>query len=405
MPTPSSISRSGCSVADLDPRVAHIHLPQDNVSDDRYRLLRWTVDAGDVVAEGDVLGEFETSKSVFELPSPCGGFFHPLFAADQEVAVGALVAVVSPEALGAEQLAELAGVSAGVASGDLETSAAGGEAAHSGQPVGSEAATDGPRFSRGAEELIASEGLERSAFDGLGLVRRQDVERYLAGSAEPARRAGAVGPPRVLGSHVVVIGAGGHSKTLLDLLTELRSYRVRGVLDRGVPVGQNVGGHLVIGPDTDAELAELHAQGLRLAVNGVGGITDRTLRAQVWERLKEAGFGLPTLVHPAAMVDHSARLGEGAQVLAGAYVGADAVIGDNCIVNTGAIVAHDCVVGDHTHLAPGSTLAGGVTVGQNCLVGMGASVYLGRSIGADSIITNGVHVFSDVAEGEVLRAR
>jgi sugar O-acyltransferase (sialic acid O-acetyltransferase NeuD family) len=264
------------------------------------------------------------------------------------------------------------------------------------------------RFSKAAEALIAEHGIDRTHFAGFGLVRGSDVERHLAGASTPssatmpAQRPAAM-PAQVRGSAIVIIGAGGHAKMILDLLTELRSFQVVGLLDDGVAAGQLVNGQRVLGPASPEQLADLRGQGLRLAVNAVGGVVNRPQRPAIWDRIRTAGFGLPTLVHPKAAVDASAQLGEGAQVLAGAYVGASTTVGDNCIINNGTVIAHDCAIADHAHIAPGAILAGGVSVGRNTLVGMGASIYLGVTVGADAIIANGVDVFADVRDGAVVR--
>lgn len=395
---------------------ALVRAPQDNVSDDSYLLLSWNVADGHRVEQGEVLGEFETSKSVFELPAEVAGFFYALAEVDQQVAVNELVAVISPQGLTSSELQEIASTASSDTSDEMESTPVAGTS-----PRGSEnaraqthqAAADpspgdgnqevGVRFSRAAEEFVIAHAVDRSLVAGPGLVRLADVQRIVSERGTLGAAGAGTANVSISGSSVVIIGGGGHARMLLDLLEELRSFRVVGILDGGMPLGSNVGRYSVMGPDTEEELEKLHSQGVRLAVNGVGGVTNRKARPAVWDKLKMAGFGLPNLVHPKAAVDASARLSEGAQVLAGAYVGAGAIIGDDCIVNNGAVVSHDCVIDEHTHLTPGAVLAGNVKVGSNSLVGMNSSVYLGVSIGSNAIVANGVSVFADVPDGAVVR--
>ena len=386
-------------------------VPQDNVSDDHYLLLAWAAPAGGDIATGDVLGEFETSKSIFELPAEHSGVFYPLAQEGTHVAVGQIVAVIAERQLTDNELGAL-GTVVNSRTLDPKPVSADDDIAAEQPPEDAESAQaanlSGARFSKAAEALITQHGIERSHFAGFGLVRGSDVERHLAGVSTRNTAAGsdqrlATSPSQVRGAAIVIVGAGGHARMILDLLAELRCFQVVGLLDDAVAPGQLVNGAKVLGPATAEQFAELHGQGLRLAVNAVGGVTKRPLRAAIYDRIRAAGFGLPTLVHPKAAVDASAQLGEGAQVLAGAYVGASSVIGDDCIINNGSVIAHDCTVADHAHIAPGAVLAGGVTIGRNTLIGMGASIYLGVTIGADVIVANGVDVFAGVQDGAVVR--
>lgn len=212
-------------------------------------------------------------------------------------------------------------------------------------------------------------------------------------------------PQGVSDRSIVVVGAGGHAKVLIDLLHASGEFDVVGLLDRSLPAGTVVNGVPVLGADSSDSLADLRRSGVPHAANAVGGITDRSLRASVWSRITHAGFHMPTLVHPRAAVDRSARLAAGVQVLAGAYVGADASVGADSIVNTNAVVSHDCVLGEHVNIAPGALLAGGVHIGDNTLVGMGVSIYLGLRIGTHVVIANGTAVFDHLADGVIVRHR
>jgi sugar O-acyltransferase (sialic acid O-acetyltransferase NeuD family) len=386
-------------------------VPRDNVSDERYLLLAWAAPAGGDIAAGDVLGEFETSKSVFELPAEHAGVFHPLAEEGTQVAVGQVVAVIADRQLTEDELAAMspaAGTPPEPAADAAGDAAAAVDTPADGERRSPAADVSGVRFSKAAEALITEHRIDRSHFAGLGLVRGSDVELHLARvstrstATGPDHRPGTL-PAQVRGSAIVIFGAGGHAKMILDLLAELRCFQVVGLLDPGVKNGQRFHGHRVLGPDSEDELARLRSQGVRLAVNAVGGLTNRPLRPAIYDRIRTAGFGLPTLVHPKAAVDASAQLGEGAQVLAGAYVGASSVVGDDCIINNGTVIAHDCTIADHAHIAPGAILAGGVTIGRNTLVGMGASIYLGVTVGTNVIIANGVDVFGDVPDVAVVR--
>ncbi len=202
-------------------------------------------------------------------------------------------------------------------------------------------------------------------------------------------------------AEVLVFGGGGHGKAVIDLLRALPAYRVAGVVDDRLTPGDAVMGIPVL---PGGDLKSLYRGGIVLAANAVGGIGDISVRVRVFDRLVEAGFGFPTLVHPTAFVEPSASLAPGAQLFPHAYAGSDAAIGFGVILNYGVGVGHDCVVGDYTNISPGAMLAGAVTIGARVLIGMNATVNIGVRVGEGARIGNGATVKKDVPPGGVVHA-
>ena len=153
---------------------------------------------------------------------------------------------------------------------------------------------------------------------------------------------------------------------------------------------------------TDDDLAELYKKGLRLAVNGVGSVTNNKARIQIFNDLKKIGFSIPTIIHSTSVVEPSANVKEGAQIMMGALVGSDCNIGENCIINSGSIVSHDSNIGNHSHIAPGAVLGGHVEIKSNVVIGMGATIFLSVKIGENAIIKNGMNIFSDINAGQII---
>ncbi len=201
---------------------------------------------------------------------------------------------------------------------------------------------------------------------------------------------------------IIIYGCGGHGKACLEMLRSLGTYRVVGFIDDGVPAGEEIMGVPVLGGGD--HLAELHAQGIRLAANAVGGIGNLVVRIKVFTKLAEAGFACPVVVHPTAFVEASAALSPGVHVFPHAYVGSDSQIGFGSIINTGAIVSHDCILGELVNISPGAILAGEVKVADRVLIGMGATINLLAAIGAGARIGNGATVKSDVSENGIVKA-
>jgi acetyltransferase EpsM len=196
---------------------------------------------------------------------------------------------------------------------------------------------------------------------------------------------------------VLVYGAGGHGKTLVELIKSMRIYHVVGIIDDHVPAQTLIAGVPVLG--TADLLAAYYERGVRLAVNGVGGIGNVGVRLNVFEILAKHKFTCPAVVHPTAWVEDSATLEAGVQVLAHAYVGSDAYVGFGSVLNVGVCFSHDVVVGKVTNFSPGAKLGGNVNVGDYTQVGMNATINLGVKVGARARIGNGATVKADLADG------
>lgn len=192
---------------------------------------------------------------------------------------------------------------------------------------------------------------------------------------------------------VVVIGAGGHAKVVIELITAGGDYEIVGLTDAD-PTPRRVGGIQVIGGDE--LLPRLRGDGVVHAFVALG---HNALRQRVARKVMDLGFELVNAISPTAVISPSARLGRGVAVMAGAVINADAVIGDCAIVNSGAIVDHDALLGDAVHVGPGCALAGGVTLGQRTFLGVGVSVVPGVVIGADAIVGAGACVTDDLTAG------
>jgi sugar O-acyltransferase (sialic acid O-acetyltransferase NeuD family) len=182
---------------------------------------------------------------------------------------------------------------------------------------------------------------------------------------------------------VIVLGAGGHAKVLIDVL-KLCKVQILGYTDPqkfepilGIPsIGK------------DEEILNYNPNSIEL-VNGLGSIGDNRLRKALFSKFKEYGYVFRSVIHPAAIVASDVQLSEGVQIMAGAVVQPGCVIGHNTIINTRASIDHDCNIGNHVHIAPGATLCGHVIVEDDVHIGTGANVIQGIKIGNNSLIRAG----------------
>lgn len=193
---------------------------------------------------------------------------------------------------------------------------------------------------------------------------------------------------------IILIGAGGHAKSVVDTIERNGIFEIAGFLDKG-EVGQKVyHTYQVIGHDED--LPDLFQDGIRYAFVCVGFMGNSDVRNRLYDTLKSIGYKLPVIVDDSAVIAADARIGEGTYIGKNAVLNAEASVGKMCIINTSAVADHETVVEDFSHIAVGAVLCGRVRVGANTLVGANATIIQNVEIGTDSIIGAGSVVLNDI---------
>jgi sugar O-acyltransferase (sialic acid O-acetyltransferase NeuD family) len=181
---------------------------------------------------------------------------------------------------------------------------------------------------------------------------------------------------------LVVFGAGGHGKVVADILLA-GGQTPAGFVDDRLAAGSLVLGLPVLGP-----ASWLDHTPARIAL----GVGDNRARAEVAAACVARGGTLVAAIHPSAVVARSARIEEGAVVMALAVINPDATIERGAIVNSGAVIEHDCVLGAFAHVSPNAALGGGCRIGACAHLGVGASMLPGTSIGERTVVGAGAVV-------------
>jgi sugar O-acyltransferase (sialic acid O-acetyltransferase NeuD family) len=188
---------------------------------------------------------------------------------------------------------------------------------------------------------------------------------------------------------LIIWGAGGHGKVVLDVARSSGLYRdIQFLDDNPSKAGNFFCGYPVVA--TFDQLAKNAGQELIVAIG------PNRIRALRYLQVQSDGIQRATLVHSTAVVEESAVIGSGTVVMAGAIINAQARIGENCIINTGAIVEHDCLIEDHIHISPRVALGGEVRVRSYAHIGIGAVVLPRVEIGEGAVVGAGAVVIRSV---------
>jgi sugar O-acyltransferase (sialic acid O-acetyltransferase NeuD family) len=184
---------------------------------------------------------------------------------------------------------------------------------------------------------------------------------------------------------VVIIGAGGHSKVIVDIVIK-SGDKVAGFLDDGLDIGTNVLGFPILG-----QIDEFEKYIENYFVVAIGNNYTRKIIAEMFPELNYY-----TAIHPTAVIGMDVEIGRGTVIMANAVINSSTMIGNHCIVNTAAIVEHDNIIHDYVHLSPNAVTGGAVNIGELTHIGIGASItnninIIGECvIGAGSVVVNNI---------------
>ena len=192
---------------------------------------------------------------------------------------------------------------------------------------------------------------------------------------------------------LILVGGGGHCKSVLEA-AESAGYSILGVLDMPEEVGKEILSTKVIGTDDDIPSYVDKAE----FVITVGFIKNPAIRIKLYNKIKEAGGKLATVVASTAYVSKYSEIGEGTVVLHQAFVNAGAKVGKNVILNTATNIEHDAVIGDHCHISTGTMVNGEAQVGDATFIGSQSVVNQCVIICGGVVVASGSVVHKDIKE-------
>lgn len=145
--------------------------------------------------------------------------------------------------------------------------------------------------------------------------------------------------------NLLILGAGSHGQEVMELAQSLRIFRKISFLDDIHP-------ERAIGPCRDFEdyLTEYP-----VAIPAIG---DPEVRMRWMRELISAGYVIPTLIHPTAIVSGSAEIGNGTVIFANAVISPGASVGRGSIISSGVTIARNVELPDWFFADCGETING-----------------------------------------------
>lgn len=184
-------------------------------------------------------------------------------------------------------------------------------------------------------------------------------------------------------SSVAIVGAGGHTRTLTNIL-ELRGIKIVGIYDEVIrSKGEQILGYPV------APLTELPND---YAVIISKGDVEGKLK---YSSLYSHRIVSDNLIHPKANIE-STLLGIANQISSNCYITPTAKIGSHNVIYSGTMIEHESIIGDYNIITVNVSICGRSKIGDNCFIGAGAVVLPNVSICDHVVIGAGAVVTKDI---------
>lgn len=195
---------------------------------------------------------------------------------------------------------------------------------------------------------------------------------------------------------IILIGGGGHCKSVIDVIEDSDIYRIAGIIDIPARIGEKVLGYPII--DSDDNIAHIIDSGRYSFHIAIGHILSNTIRVNLFNMLINSGAQLPLIIAKDAYVSRHAKLGKGCFIGHKAVINADVTIGVNTIINTGALIEHDTKVGDHCHISTMTTVNGACDIGDHCFLSSHVVINLGCKLAPNTTVYSGAVVTKSISQ-------
>ncbi len=175
-------------------------------------------------------------------------------------------------------------------------------------------------------------------------------------------------------SKIILIGYGGHANSCIEVIKRINKFEIAGYVDKKINK-ENTYNLKYLGDEKS--LPELR-KSFSKAFIAVGQIKSKLPRKNIYKKLKNLKFQIPSIIASTAYLSANVIIGEGNIVMNNVFLNTNVIIGNNNIINTGCIIEHDTKIGNDNHISTSCVVNGNVQVGN------------GNFIGSNSVVNNNV---------------
>ena len=196
---------------------------------------------------------------------------------------------------------------------------------------------------------------------------------------------------------ILILGGAGNgtviASTIVDCMRVSSEWELWGYLNDSEEIGALIEGYPVVGSVSEAGRFNSPDVFFLYALTTAKKAKER---ANILVSLDLPREKFATVIHPTAVVAHSAQLGRGVVLMPHTDVGPGAVMGDHAQLYAHGFVGHHARVGDFCFIANNASIGGFTTIGLGAHIGSNSSILERVVIGEWALVGLGAVVLKDV---------
>lgn len=140
--------------------------------------------------------------------------------------------------------------------------------------------------------------------------------------------------------NLLIVGAGGHGKVVLDIAKSMECYNEIAFLDDKNEIGKEILDCQIIGTTKDLALFKDKFKDIAIAIG------NNDVRVSIGHEAIKMGYNLPIISHKSSIISSYSSIGKGTVIMPNVVINTGSKVGELVILNTGSIIEHDCIIDD-----------------------------------------------------------
>lgn len=194
---------------------------------------------------------------------------------------------------------------------------------------------------------------------------------------------------------MLIIGAGGHAKEVLDIVSEKVDKNNIHFYDDTNDAAEQLHGFFKV-LHNEENVLELFNREESYCL----GVGNPNARNYLSNKLQRLGGSLKQVISKTAIISKYATVK--ADVMHGVFIGSNVIVGKGGLLNYGVQLHHDVRVEEFVEISPSAVILGGASIGSYTSIGANATILPKVKIGKNCIVGAGAVVIKDIPDNTMV---